>query len=124
MLAVQEAFEAVKIPDSADLDLDFELKSGLKRTCFHEELITNKGLFIFVALLDHYLVTLLCQNKKINKYIKQIQIMMELSDNVTYMKLLHELKAEFPNMPDDLVRQSIQKVGQLFEIAKSVKNSL
>ena len=48
--------------------------------------------------------------------------MMELSDNVTYMKLLHELKAEFPNMPDDLVRQSIQKVGQLFEIAKSVKN--
>ena len=50
--------------------------------------------------------------------------MMELSDNVTYMKLLHELKAEFPNMPDDLVRQSIQKVGQLFEIAKSVKNSL
>ena len=47
MLAVQEAFEAVKIPDSADLDLDFELKSGLKRTCFHEELITNKGLFYF-----------------------------------------------------------------------------
>ena len=36
--------------------------------------------------------------------------MMELSDNVTYMKLLHELKVLFPNLPDDLVRQSIKKV--------------
>ena len=36
--------------------------------------------------------------------------MMELSDNVTYMKLVHELKAQFPNMPDELVHQSIKKV--------------
>merc|ERR1711881_234131 len=39
------------------------------------------------------------------------KIMMELSDNVTYMKLLHELKVLFPNLPDDLVRQSIKKHG-------------
>ena len=38
------------------------------------------------------------------------KIMMELSDNVTYMKLVHELKAQFPNMPDELVHQSIKKV--------------
>jgi len=37
--------------------------------------------------------------------------MMELSDNVTYMKLLHELKVIFPNLPDELVRQSIKKHG-------------
>ena len=36
--------------------------------------------------------------------------MMELSENVSYMKLLHELKGAFPNMADDLIHQCIKQV--------------
>ena len=36
--------------------------------------------------------------------------MMELSENVSYMKLLHELKGSFPNMADDVIHQCIKQV--------------
>jgi len=37
--------------------------------------------------------------------------MMELSENVSYMKLLHELKGDFPNMADDFIHQCIKQHG-------------
>jgi len=37
--------------------------------------------------------------------------MMELSENVSYMKLLHELKGDFPNMADDYLHQCIKQHG-------------
>ena len=45
----------------------------------------------------------------------KFQIMMELSENVSYMKLLHELKGDFPNMADDFIHQCIKQVSQFFE---------
>jgi len=41
----------------------------------------------------------------------KFQIMMELSENVSYMKLLHELKGDFPNMADDFIHQCIKQHG-------------
>lgn len=37
--------------------------------------------------------------------------MMELSENVSCMKLLHELKGDFPNMADDYIHQCIKQHG-------------
>ena len=45
------------------------------------------------------------------------QIMMELSENVSYMKLLHELKGDFPNMADDFIHQCIKQVS-LFKLKR------
>ena len=42
------------------------------------------------------------------------QIMMELSENVSYMKLLHELKGDFPNMADDFIHQCIKQVSLFY----------
>ena len=36
----------------------------------------------------------------------------ELTENIQYMKLLHELKAEFPAVPDELVKSCITQVRQ------------
>ena len=45
----------------------------------------------------------------------KFQIMMELSENVSYMKLLHELKGDFPNMADDFIHQCIKQVSQFLK---------
>ena len=38
---------------------------------------------------------------------------MELSENVKYMKLLHELKGAFPNMADENIQQCIKQVSHV-----------
>ena len=38
---------------------------------------------------------------------------MELSENVKYMKLLHELKGAFPNMADENIQQCIKQVSPI-----------
>ncbi len=35
----------------------------------------------------------------------------EVTENILYMKLLHELKAAFPAVSDDIVRQCISQVN-------------
>ena len=36
----------------------------------------------------------------------------DLTENIQFMKLLHELKAQFPSVPDEIVKQCILKVSQ------------
>lgn len=50
--------------------------------------------------------------------------MMELSENVSYMKLLHELKGDFPNMADDYIHQCIKQVRTFESIIWHVYSNL
>ena len=38
-------------------------------------------------------------------------VMTELTKNIQYMKLLHELKATFPTVPDSMVKRCVIKVS-------------
>ena len=44
----------------------------------------------------------------------KLTVKMELSENVRYMKLLHELKGAFPNMADENIQQCIKQVSDIY----------
>jgi hypothetical protein len=52
-------------------------------------------------------------NKLENKSGRMTTTSSELSENVSYMKLLHELKAAFPTLPDEVVSQCINQVSKV-----------
>lgn len=60
--------------------------------------------------------TLVNQNKSGSS---KLTVKMELSENVRYMKLLHELKGAFPNMADENIQQCIKQVSDIYVKASS-----
>ena len=48
----------------------------------------------------------------------------EMTENIAYMTLMHELKAAFPNISDEAVKQCVLEVSQNCNNHKSLKSLL
>ncbi len=46
-------------------------------------------------------------------------ISVELTENIQFMKLVHELKASFPTVPDDVVKNCVLQVRYLHRTSTS-----